>query len=553
MNKIFIISTLFALALLNSKAFAADMEDMFYWSNVKGLVSAKSCKLATITNPKLGFLKAEPSYESVILEKNLGLSNLLVGPGSLVKLGDNSPIPFKIQVEVVGVNGVSPQEIGAIRGDRGDVNQNNLESISKRFIQLKVDYLNALGGTYWKVFGKDKFLKINCPEFAQTDDYIVFSVYPEDGGRALARVGISSSDTELFKNIVTHNKYKIYRKFPEIVIDETSAILEIESLKDSTTTIEDKPVIIPDEEDIPVKEDVPVKEDIPVKDDNKPEDVKVDDEVVVQGLDTIICTDQNYINVRNEELSEVVFTAKNGNRVKIFQGWGDNKIEGTINGKKYDFLKIEFLDNEDDNKKVGFVASTFIQPKSTCVHHPSYRDNLKPADTTFKGLNDKLCCNFPTLKKVTTPFNEGMRRFGASRGGGSRSHAAADLYRFKDEPIFSSAPGVVIRSLYYFYEDTFALEVLNSGGFVIRYGELTGEQVDNASLGKQVKKGDRLGFIGKVSSGCCEPMLHFELYTGKLKGPLTINGSTVNGVLYHRRKDLINPTKYLLKWETAKF
>ena len=97
------------------------------------------------------------------------------------------------------------------------------------------------------------------------------------------------------------------------------------------------------------------------------------------------------------------------------------------------------------------------------------------------------------------------------------------------------------------------VEVEHSGGFVVRYGELTGKIANNTSIGKQVIMGDRLGYIGKVSSGCCEPMLHFELYSGKLKGPLTQQGAEVNGVLYNRRRDLINPTQHMLKWQDAKF
>ena len=157
------------------------------------------------------------------------------------------------------------------------------------------------------------------------------------------------------------------------------------------------------------------------------------------------------------------------------------------------------------------------------------------------------------MRQVTTKFNEGMRRYGGSRGGGTRSHAAVDLYRFKDEPIFSVAPGVVIRGLYFFYQDTFALEVLHSGDFVVRYGELTGKIANNIAIAKQVKMGDRLGYIGKVNSGCCKPMLHFELYSGSLRGPLTQPGVMVNGVLFHRRRDLVDPTKHMLKWQAAKF
>ena len=46
-------------------------------------------------------------------------------------------------------------------------------------------------------------------------------------------------------------------------------------------------------------------------------------------------------------------------------------------------------------------------------------------------------------------------------------------------------------------------------------------------------------------------MLHFELYSGEKTGSLTDRSS--KATKYQRRRDLMNPTPYLLKWEDGKF
>jgi hypothetical protein len=535
MNNFFLKGAVVILALVNTQAFAADMDKMFYWSNANGLVKADNCKLEATRNPKLSFVKNTIFSNTISLEKNQGLSNLTVATGSLVKTGAIDPITGKMAIEIVGVNSVNtPLETEAVRGDNGLVNPRNIQDITSKFIQIKSDYMNVIGGTYWKVFGDDKFLKLNCPGVTNSKEYVVFNVYPENGGRMIARVGVSAFETELFKNIKTYKKSKIYNQFSDMQTDESNAIHEINSLPDTT----------PHDVKVATKPDVPSNDQI--KD-------ATDDISILTGLDTIICTDQDSLNVRNEDLTQVLFTVKNGDKVKIFQGWGNNKVEGIVDGKKYEFIKVEFLNNEDKTQKIGYVVASYVEAKSTCIYSSTYRDSLVPEDTSLTGLDDINCCNFPTMQKVTTNFTEGMRRFGGSRGGGTRIHAAVDLYRYKDEALTSVAPGVVIRGLAFFYQDTYSLEVMHSGGFVVRYGEMTGKTVDNVSIGKQLKMGDRIGYMGKVNSGCCEPMLHFELYSGKLRGSLTQEGAEVNGILYNRRRDLLNPTPYMLKWQHEKF
>jgi murein DD-endopeptidase MepM/ murein hydrolase activator NlpD len=122
-----------------------------------------------------------------------------------------------------------------------------------------------------------------------------------------------------------------------------------------------------------------------------------------------------------------------------------------------------------------------------------------------------------------------------------------------NEPVVAVAPGVIIRPLYFFYLGTYALEVRHSGGFVVRYGELTGAIPKSVKASNKVKMGQIVGYIARVGTKTLmEPMLHFELYSGSSSGSLN-SSKRINGINYQRRSDLLNPTKYMLKWQNAKF
>lgn len=544
------------LSLFTTKVFASEMDKVFYWSNAKGLVEAEHCKLEATSKNSFGIVdNVRDSH--VLLVRNSGLSNLSIANESLVKIIDTDVKTGNKAVEIVAINnkvikkpfsikGLFSKErlkVQAMRGDEGSVDLKNLKDLTKYSIENN-NYSNVLGGTLWKIYFHEKFVKLSCPEFSSKNDYIVFNIYNQNNTGVVSRVAVSASETELFKDVLIFQNYK---KVSYEEDDLTNTLDEIITLPGDKSDKEklDKPYIPSLDLDIPNKDKTPNYEDRFEDEEN---------EFTQKGIDTIICTQQNFINVRNVKLTQILFTASSNERVKVFQGWGKNKIQGYVDDKFYTYLKVEFLDREDKTQKIGYVVSSYVKAKSDCNNEYSYsKFSLRPEDTSFTGLNDKKCCNFPTMEKVTTKFNEGMRRFGGARDGGARAHAAVDLYRYVNEPIFSVAPGVVISNLYYFYQGTFALEVLHSGGFVVRYGELTGNIVNGVAMGKQVKMGDRIGYIGKVNSGCCKPMVHFELYSGELRGPLSQAGIGLDGKLYNRRRDLVNPTSYMLKWQNEKF
>ena len=158
------------------------------------------------------------------------------------------------------------------------------------------------------------------------------------------------------------------------------------------------------------------------------------------------------------------------------------------------------------------------------------------------------CCVFPLRERPTHSYLTNPRNFGANRANG-RLHAACDLYRPSvGEVVRAVEGGEIIRGPYLFYQGTYAIEVKHDSGFVARYGEITSKKAPGVEPGAKVARGQMIGYLGKVNSNCCSPMLNFELYSGTATGPLTQDRKP-----YQRRSDLINPTSSLQAWERQSF
>jgi len=266
-------------------------------------------------------------------------------------------------------------------------------------------------------------------------------------------------------------------------------------------------------------------------------DIPAGVEVQNGALDYVVCISGETLNVRDESLNHILFVVAKHSSAKPVQSFGTDRLQKTIGGVEYTFIKSEFP-QASSAVKVGWVAEKYIVTRSECAG---------AAEVPPVAAAPSSPWVFPTLKRPSSSYKEGMRRFKASRSGG-RLHAACDLYRVTGEDALSISSGSVIRDKYYFYEGTYAIEVKHSDGKVARYGEITGKTAPSIALNKSVKPGQTIGYVGKVNSGCCTPMLHFELYSGTASGSLTQSGNS-----FQRRKDLIDPTQLLSGWEKLKF
>lgn len=257
-------------------------------------------------------------------------------------------------------------------------------------------------------------------------------------------------------------------------------------------------------------------------------------QVVEGSVDDVICTSSSSLNVRESTLKNVIFAANRLESVKRTQSFSTTEKTAVISGKTYTFIEVQFPTRSNVN---GWVAKDFVKNRTEC-------GVVTPAPLPV-NTNAYV---FPTIARPSVSYLTGQRAFGSSRGGGSRAHAANDLYRVKGEKVVAVAAGTVIRDIYSFYEGTYALEVKQADGRVVRYGEITGTRAPNIKSGSAITPGQVIGYVGKVNSGCCTPMLHFELYSGKSTGALTRSGNK-----YVRRSDLVNPTQDLRGWEMKTF
>lgn len=102
----------------------------------------------------------------------------------------------------------------------------------------------------------------------------------------------------------------------------------------------------------------------------------------------------------------------------------------------------------------------------------------------------------------------------------------------------------------YFYNGTYALKI-DHGGFVLGYGEV--QAITVVREGDRVEAGQPIARVGRlVGVNVASDMLHLEMFDKSAAGALTVTGSAsarrADGVPYHRRHDLVDPTASLDGW-----
>ncbi len=523
--------------------------ETYYWDNQSGLTDASHCKIAAHDETNFRISEYYGTGKSITenLRNSKGVRQSYLRNGSLVKLIEGRGEKNFSAIHVIGVNYKNESELTqrwqSARGDEGFLFKQSLAALEDRIIQVKSQQdVKELNDSLWKIPRGESYLKLDCAEFEGSNrNYNLFEVFsPSDLSAPLAYIGVSEEETEIFNKIQTFTIDETQTLFPGL-IDYELNIDDLEQEKSADESTAGSSLLTQDLE-------LESGEGELHEEEGGEEDENADADEFVSGLNAVVCVPQTTLNVRDDSLENVLFQAKVGEKVKFFQGWEQNEKTQTIDNVEYEFVRVQFMDREEQDQNIGWVAKGYIKEESECAHLRVRAQVTRNSDTTITGLDDPNCCEFPTIARVTHAYTSGMRMFGARRGGGTRSHGATDLYRFRDEPILSVAPGTVVRDRYFFYQGTYAVEVAHSGGFIVRYGEINAKVPTNIKRGAKVKMGDRVGTMGVVNSGCCRPMLHFELYRGNGKGALTQTRKP-----YNRRSDLMNPTPYLLRWENEKF
>lgn len=181
------------------------------------------------------------------------------------------------------------------------------------------------------------------------------------------------------------------------------------------------------------------------------------------------------------------------------------------------------------------------QTKPTETQKPTYppddEEDLAPAVTAFRQK-----CRSSWSNPLEAEFGEitGSRRFASGRSNGTRAHAGVDFVAPHGTSVYAMTDGVVQR-IALFYQNTYAIEVLNDDGSVLRYCEVD----PKVKEGESVSQGQKIGTILRANSGT--EMLHLEVYTGEATGKLTqADNRTYSYVdsskVFQRRWDLMDPT-----------
>lgn len=166
--------------------------------------------------------------------------------------------------------------------------------------------------------------------------------------------------------------------------------------------------------------------------------------------------------------------------------------------------------------------------------NPNYSDP-KVAAFVEERMKTWICPVKDAFGEVT-----GSRKFATSRGGGKRAHAGLDFVAPHGTKVYAITSGTVQR-IAVFYQSTWAVEVVNDDGSILRYCEIA----TDLKVGDYVEQGDIIGTIMRADGGT--EMLHMEVYFGDEEGMLTQSGNRTykyvdDSKYYVRRSDLIDPT-----------
>lgn len=545
---------LIIISLFISTLAQANEPGIYFWDNQENFISGKNC---TVIPESQNPFRVIHGTSSVNLQGNEGNTLSLLPGNSLVKLGDqNSDRPENtLSVSVVGLNAETLENMNmdtnniSQRHDEGFVYAGSLQPMDDFTFVLTKDSVDVPIGesvfstraTVWQLVSDTSYYRLKCGNMSDTRHYLLFRVLVADNHHEpRAYVGVSLEETKILEHIATLNLDRSQYIFRDLMQNRPL----IQALRNSRVEVEDTQQNTFEDPDVEELNAIGVGFD------------ESDSQKEIADSRFMVCTQRRRgsVNIREENLETVKFSARLGEIVTIFQDFeSENSRTRVIGGKLYTFIRVRFIEREEQDQTTGWVAKNFIKRGSDCNAYIRYnRGNIITTDENpnqISAITDNDCCEFPINNRPTHPYTSGMRRFEANRSGGNRKHAACDLYRFLNEPAVAIARGKVISNLYYFYENTYAVEIKHPGGYIARYGEITARRATGIRPGLKVTKGQRVGFIGKVSSGCCRPMLHFELYAGTMDGSLTDYDEDI----FQRREDLLDPTNFLLRWQEMKF
>ncbi|MBD65149.1 MAG: hypothetical protein CME62_08080 [Halobacteriovoraceae bacterium] len=446
--------------------------------------------------------------------------------------------------------------------------------------------------TYFKLAYENGYQYLSCvqEESQNPEQFMLFKVYDQsnEAQKVKAVIGLNLDSLDILNNFDLINDERIYLELPKFADN-----LSVTYLLNKWTKIEDE-----DENSDSETEETQLE--LPFPETNEQEQPSSDEEEIPEvpgSITQVACNitemgaTDTHVYVWNQDHSSALFAIQIGSPVTIAQNFEGGMNQRRLGMKDYVQINVPHRIAQKEKIVSGWVELKNVVAKNECPNIDpirladiNYYDMPNNNDSTenpapmggdpvggdrpdqnspepqfeFPNIDAKGYGLFPTIKKPTHRYDSRGRRFGAGRSSssGPRKHAGCDLYRKYNEDIRAIGVGKVIRDKYLFYLGTYAVEVVHAGGAVARYGEISVKNAPGIAEGAILSQGQTLGYIGKLNSNCCLPMLHFELYKGDQTGPLTVwlpDATTEREKLYRRRHDLLNPTNYLKTWERKTF
>ncbi|MBD2851028.1 M23 family metallopeptidase [Acinetobacter baumannii] len=318
--------------------------------------------------------------------------------------------------------------------------------------------------------------------------------------------------------------------------DPSISVINV-NLNSAATTIQ-MPRVAPN----PPSKTVPAKTKPAKETSSKREESFVDyliDFIPSLGKTENVHTEKNGNPLTKQYGSDVAFTIKTINKET-------GKEENLAYSIKYNGVKRTHYTGQDgiglkkhrgeEGKKIEIVVD--VDSKEQVLYTAILKNPMPVIEIRMDKPKDDDSYLFP-LKARTNSYKNGFARFGSNRSGGKRKHAGCDLYAPTGTEIRAMADGKV-RVVKGFYSGTDVIEIVHKK-HIIRYGEVL-EGKSLVKVGDDVKRGQTIGYVGKLTVQVPSMMLHLEMYSNpKDTSPLTVRGNNA----YQRRSDLIDPTTFL--------
>ena len=270
-----------------------------------------------------------------------------------------------------------------------------------------------------------------------------------------------------------------------------------------------------------------------------------EDVEIVQELLQLVAKRTNNMNYHPGFADGIIFPfmSRTVGCIRAFQGRFMNQPDGIVSpGRKTIRALSKFA--KASNKLIPLPPSTmaFVNGSGCCFPLAQWRNNDY---------------HRPTQGKDRRGTYFGAKRY-SKKQGGFRRHAACDLIAPQGTPIFAVDTGKVSRISRNFITGkrkngeewhVSAVTIIHDH-FTVRYAEVQNICVKRSD--KEIKKGQKIAEVGKMKTSS---MLHFEMYSGRHEGKLSVRDRKLTKEFsektpFRRRSDLIDPTRYLDSWKS---